>query len=92
MSEKEFNDWWNGDHLPPNPYPKDSPIFWAWAGWQMGVKAERDRAVRICRETMQNYEARTDLNSDMCRIGFLSAEVCMILIKVGEKSDDSPTG
>ena len=46
-NEKAFDDWWNGDHLPPNQYPKDSPVFWAWAGWVMGVKAERDRCCSI---------------------------------------------
>lgn len=89
MSEKEFNDWWNGDHLPPNPYPKDSPIFWAWAGWQMGVKAERDRAVRTCGIVMQRYETEFKLSPDQNRVGFLSAELCKVLIEKGE-DDDSP--
>lgn len=47
-NEQEFHDWWNGDHLPPNPYPKDSPVFWAWAGWVMGVKAEREACAKVC--------------------------------------------
>ena len=46
-NEKAFDDWWNGDILPTNPYPKDSPVFWAWAGWVMAVQAERDRCCRI---------------------------------------------
>jgi len=47
-NEQEFHDWWNGDILPTNPYPKDSPVFWAWAGWQMGVKAEREACAKAC--------------------------------------------
>lgn len=47
-NEKAFDDWWNSDNLPPNPYPKDSPAFWAWAGWQMGVKAEREACAEVC--------------------------------------------
>lgn len=47
-NEQEFHDWWNGDILPTNPYPKDSPVFWAWAGWQMGVKAEREACAKVC--------------------------------------------
>lgn len=37
----EFNDWWDsGALLPDNPYVKDSPAFWAWAGWQACIAAE----------------------------------------------------
>lgn len=29
-----FNDWWNADYDDTgNPYSKDSPAYWAWAGW-----------------------------------------------------------
>ena len=39
----EFNKWWDDDRLTQtNPYREDSPAFWAWEGWQAGVKAERE--------------------------------------------------
>ena len=30
-----FNDWWDGDYEDPaNPFEKDTPAYWAWAGWK----------------------------------------------------------
>ncbi len=32
-----FNKWWNAEELiEGNPYNKDTPAYWAWAGWQAG--------------------------------------------------------
>jgi hypothetical protein len=32
-----FNRWWNAEELVEgNPYNKDTPAYWAWAGWQAG--------------------------------------------------------
>ena len=32
-----FNRWWNAEELVEgNPYNKDTPVYWAWAGWQAG--------------------------------------------------------
>jgi hypothetical protein len=39
-----FNRWWNAEELVEgNPYNKDTPAYWAWAGWQAGtgMKCER---------------------------------------------------
>lgn len=31
----EFNQWWNSDEMAQaNPYRENSPIWWAWEGWQ----------------------------------------------------------
>ena len=30
-----FSEWWDSDELAHfNPYEEDTPIFWAWEGWQ----------------------------------------------------------
>lgn len=48
---KEFNDWWNKDEITAdNLYRKDSPAYWAWEGWQAGVKAEREACAKVCDE------------------------------------------
>lgn len=70
-NEKAFDDWWNGDNLPPNPYAKDSPVFWAWAGWVMGVKAENERL----REALKKYgqhlgDCALTLGGYQCTCGF----------------------
>lgn len=45
---KEFNDWWNKDEITAdNLYRKDSPAYWAWEGWQAGVKAEREACAKV---------------------------------------------
>ncbi len=45
---EEFNQWWNSESLnTDNLYPKDSPAYWAWEGWQAGVKAEREACAKV---------------------------------------------
>jgi len=45
---EEFNQWWNSESLTTdNLYPQDSPAFWAWEGWQAGVKAEREACAKV---------------------------------------------
>jgi len=44
---EEFNQWWNSELLTTdNLYPQDSPAYWAWEGWQAGVKAERESCAK----------------------------------------------
>jgi ADP-heptose:LPS heptosyltransferase len=34
-----FNEWWDADYDDTgNPYRKDSPAYWAWAGWSAANK------------------------------------------------------
>ncbi len=36
----EFNAWWDeGFIIDDNPYAPASAAFWAWEGWQAGMKA-----------------------------------------------------
>ena len=45
---KEFSDWWNDDLLSTNnPYREDTCGYWAWEGWQAGVKAEREACLKM---------------------------------------------
>lgn len=45
----EFNAWWNeGETTTDNPYEAGSPAFWAWEGWQAGVKVEREACAKVC--------------------------------------------
>jgi hypothetical protein len=83
MSEKEFNDWWNGDHLPPNPYPKDSPIFWAWAGWQMGVMSAQGKQERTDGQDVILFT----LQDAIKRLNWVEEQLCE---PDKEEDDDSP--
>jgi hypothetical protein len=39
---EDFNKWWDSEGIAEdNSYREGSPVFWAWEGWQAGVKAER---------------------------------------------------
>lgn len=39
MNNDQFFGWWNGDDLTlDNDFPKDSPIWWAWEGWQAALR------------------------------------------------------
>ncbi len=45
---KEFNEWWDSDELlDDNPYELESALFWAWEGWQAGVKREREACAKV---------------------------------------------
>jgi len=34
-NDPAFDAWWNGEYDDStNPYRKDSPAYWAWAGWK----------------------------------------------------------
>lgn len=47
----DFNEWWDSDEEgADNPYDPESPMFWAWEGWQAGVKAEREACAKVCDE------------------------------------------
>ena len=57
--DKEFNDWWNADSLiEDNPFRRESPAFWAWEGWQAGLKAgmKQERALWRLAEIGQEIE------------------------------------
>lgn len=44
----EFNAWWTeGETTTDNPYEAGSFAFWAWEGWQAGVRAEREACFQI---------------------------------------------
>ena len=46
---EEFNKWWNSDELlDDNPYGRNTPVYWAWEGWQAGVDAEREACAKVC--------------------------------------------
>ena len=46
-----FNKWWNSDELvEDNPFGMDTAMFWAWEGWQAGVKREREACAKPCDE------------------------------------------
>ena len=60
MNNDQFFGWWNGDDLTPdNDFPKDSPIWWAWEGWQAGRKAEREACAQVC----DSYDVAEDVCS-----------------------------
>jgi len=54
---EEFNQWWNSESLnTDNLYRKDSPAYWAWEGWQAGVKAEREACAKVVEQAgMDGY-------------------------------------
>ena len=42
--ESKFNEWWDSDRLTKtNPFEGDTPIFWAWEGWQAARRTTPDR-------------------------------------------------
>jgi hypothetical protein len=60
----EFNAWWNeGETTTDNPYEAGSPAFWAWEGWQAGVKSEREQ----CAQLVENYAENQKLRGILLR-------------------------
>ena len=45
---EDFNKWWDSEPLiADNIYPQDTPVYWAWEGWQAAVKTEREACAKI---------------------------------------------
>lgn len=41
-TDQPFNEWWDGDYDDStNPFDKESPAYWAWAGWQAALHTKR---------------------------------------------------
>ena len=56
-AEDAFVYWWDeGTVSVDNPYRHGSPAYWAWEGWQAGVKAERE----ACAKVVENYAGAWD--------------------------------
>lgn len=52
----EFNKWWDEDNLTQtNPYPEDTPVWWAWEGWQAGIRMQREKDALICEQDIVRY-------------------------------------
>jgi hypothetical protein len=44
---EDFNKWWDSEGIAEdNSYREGSPAYWAWEGWQAGVKAEREACAK----------------------------------------------
>jgi hypothetical protein len=45
----EFNKWWDEDDLTTqgNNFVDGTPAYCAWQGWCAGVKAERQRIIKV---------------------------------------------
>ena len=53
-----FNEWWDSDKPESeNPYRKDTPAYWAWAGWKAGAAAEREACAVIAFNAKTYLEA-----------------------------------
>jgi len=59
----EFNIWWDVEPLiAANPYTVNTPIYWAWEGWQAATLAERDACAKVCEEFGKTLEVDTGQN------------------------------
>ena len=46
---EDFNKWWDFEPLiADNFYPQDTPVYWAWEGWQAALKVEREACAKVC--------------------------------------------
>jgi hypothetical protein len=60
--DKEFNEYWDSNEgLDDNPYELESALFWAWEGWQAGVKREREACAKLCEDIDNEYEGEDEL-------------------------------
>jgi len=47
--DKAFDEWWDFEPLiADNFYPQDTPVYWAWEGWQAALKVEREACAKVC--------------------------------------------
>ena len=70
---EEFNKWWDEDDLTTqgNNFTEGTPAYWAWEGWQAGIKAEREACALLIEENVQECNGLTGLvlqsNADAIR-------------------------
>lgn len=61
---KLFNEWWDSDIIINSPYRKDTPAYWAWAGWQVaykaGASAEREKCAGLRKEVVLQGKHSTE--------------------------------
>lgn len=61
ITKAEFNEWWDSDNLSGNnPHRRESAAYWAWEGYQAGVKAEREACAKALdamaeKDKLSNY-------------------------------------
>jgi hypothetical protein len=68
---KEFNDWWDADRLTQtNPFREDSPMYWAWEGWQARAALEQPEQAEPVAwlwehqlEDLKHYRYRPDMRA-----------------------------
>ena len=56
MSETsdEFFEWWDSDYDDSNnPYRKESPLYWSWAGWEAAVRVNAIKEVQRLGQEIQ---------------------------------------
>ena len=45
---KKFLKWWDGSELSVgNPYRRESALYWAWEGFLVGRRVEREACAKI---------------------------------------------
>ena len=56
----DFNKWWDEDDLTTqgNPFADGTPSYWAWEGWNAGVKTEREACAKVCETEWSNVAER----------------------------------
>ena len=55
---KDFDEWWNGDYDDrTSPFKsKDTPIYWAWAGWEAALRLQAMNEVQRLGQEIQPDE------------------------------------
>jgi hypothetical protein len=54
---KDFNEWWDSDFPISSPFRKDTPAYWAWAGWRAAL---REHAMREVQRLGQEIEGESN--------------------------------
>ena len=60
---KDFNKWWDEDDLTTqgNPFADGTPAYWAWEGWNAGVKTEREACANLVFDSPPSDEYESPL-------------------------------
>ena len=90
-----FNRWWDAEELVEgNPYNKNTPAYWAWAGWQAGQVGMTDEEYE---QAGRDANLRTMLEIDTEVRGLINKavemerEACAKVCEPQEEWDDPLT-
>ena len=75
-----FNDWWDSEYDPTgNSFEKDTPAYWAWAGWKAAKQPSQQKLVAWASDVLFDNDTEIIPASDKGKLGTGSLTVALYI-------------